>query len=127
MPVTNWTSEELTKIGGADELELQSQRSDGTMRAPVTIWVVRHGNDLYVRAVRGRGGWYRGTRTSHEDHVRSGGVERDVTFVDADADPALNDAIDAEYRAKYRAYAANIVGSVVNDQARSATMKLLPR
>jgi hypothetical protein len=74
--MTSWTAEELTKIGNADELELRSLRADGLPRAPVTMWVVRHGGDLYVRAVRGRDGWYRGTRTRNEGHIRSGGVDR---------------------------------------------------
>jgi hypothetical protein len=127
--MTTWTSEELTKIAGADELSLQSRRGDGTLRDPVTMWVIRHGDDLYVRPVRGRDGWYRGTRTRRDGHIRSGGIGKDVTFADvsADTDPGLNDAIDADYRAKYHAYPASIVGSVLTDQARSATIRLVPR
>jgi len=44
-----------------------------------------------------------------------------------DADPRLNDAIDAAYRAKYRRYQARIVDSIVSPEARSATIRLLPR
>ena len=51
-----WTNDELDKIGIADELEIAPLRRDGTLRTPVTIWVVRHGDDLYVRSYRGRGG-----------------------------------------------------------------------
>jgi hypothetical protein len=35
--MSTWTSDELDKIGGADELELASMRPDGTRRKPVTI------------------------------------------------------------------------------------------
>src|ERR687888_2501515 len=42
-PLSAWTSGELTKIGETDELELASRRRDGTLRSPVTIWVVRVG------------------------------------------------------------------------------------
>jgi hypothetical protein len=35
-----WTSDELDKIAAADELELASAKRDGTLRKPVTIWVV---------------------------------------------------------------------------------------
>ena len=38
--MTTWTSDELTKIGAAEELRIASLRSDGTLRNPVTIWVV---------------------------------------------------------------------------------------
>jgi hypothetical protein len=51
--MSEWTSEELEKIAAADELHLASVRRDGTLRKPVTIWVVRHGDDLYVRSVYG--------------------------------------------------------------------------
>ena len=54
--MTAWTSDELTRIGTADELELASARRDGTLRKPRTIWVVRVGDDLYVRSMYGRTG-----------------------------------------------------------------------
>jgi hypothetical protein len=48
-----WASDELDKIAAADELELASARSDGTLRKPVTIWVVRRGDDL-LRSILAR-------------------------------------------------------------------------
>ena len=121
-----WTSDELTKIGAAEELQLASRRRDGTLRNPVTMWVVRHGDRLYVRSVKGPAGpWFRGTQVRHEGHIRAGGVDKDVTF--AEADHHINDEIDAAYRSKYHRYAASIVGSVVTPQARSATIELVPR
>ena len=53
--MTTWTSDELDAIGDAEELTLASVRRDGTMRRPVTMWVVRAGDDVYVRSVNGRG------------------------------------------------------------------------
>jgi len=124
--MTNWTSDELNKIGRAEELEIASLRRDGTLRSPVTIWVVRHGDDLYVRSVNGRtGAWFRGTQVRHEGRVWAGGIDKDVAF--ADADPGIDDQIDAAYRTKYRRYAASIIGHIVSPTARSATIKLLPR
>ena len=124
--MTTWTSEELTKIGTAEEPEISSFRSDGTLRNPVTIWVVRHGDNLYVRSVYGRtSAWFRGTQVCHEGHIRAGGIDKDVTFVDAD--PDINDQSDAAYRTKYRRYAASIISTIVSPEARSATIKLVPR
>ena len=121
-----WTSEELTKIGTAEELEISSLRRDGTLRNPVTIWVVRYGDDLYVRSVNGRSSaWFHGTQVLYEGHIRAGGVDKDVTFVDAD--PSVHDQIDAAYRTKYRRYAASIISHIVSPEARSATIKLVPR
>jgi hypothetical protein len=125
--VTAWTTDELAAIAAADELEIAPLRPDGTQHAPVTIWVVRDGDDLYVRSYRGRdSGWFRDTQASHQGHVRAGGVDKDVTFVD-EADPGVNDQIDAAYRAKYRRFGASYVDPMVADGARAATLKLAPR
>ncbi len=124
--MTAWTTDELGKIDAADELEIASVRPDGTLRNPTTIWVARLGDDLYVRSVNGRtGSWFRGTQDRHEGHIRAGGVDKDVTFVDPD--PDIDDQIDDAYRTKYRRYAPRIVGSILTPGARSATLKLLPR
>ncbi len=124
--MTTWTSEELTKINAVDELQIASLRLDGTLRKPVIIWVVRLGDDLYVRSVYGRtSAWFRGAQVRHEGHIRAGGVDKDVAFVEAD--PEINDQIDAAYRTKYRRYAESIVNSIMSPEARSATIKLAPR
>ena len=124
--MTMWTSEELDRIGKAGELEIAALRPDGTLRNPVTIWVVRHGDDLYVRSGYGkRAAWYRGTQRRREGHIKAGGIDKDVTF--ADADPALNDQIDAAYRTKYRRHEARWVDPMVAGEARSTTIKLVPR
>jgi hypothetical protein len=125
--MTTWTSEELAKIGRAEELEIASLRADGTLRKPVTIWVVRVGDDLYVRAYKGRtGAWFRGTQARHAGHIRAGGVDKDVTFVE-EADPDINNQIDAAYRTKYRSHDAQYVDPMVTSEARAATLKLVPR
>jgi len=125
--MTTWTADQLNRIGKAEELEIASLRSDGTLRKPVTIWVVRVGDDLYVRPVNGRtSAWFRGTQVRQEGSIQAGGIDKDVTFVE-ETDPAINTQIDAAYRTKYRRYAANIVNSVLTPGAKSATIKLLPR
>jgi hypothetical protein len=124
--MTTWTSDELNKIGTAEELQIASLRRDGTLRNPVTIWVIRLSADLYVRSVYGRtSAWFRGTQVRHEGHIWAGGIDKDVTFVDAD--PDINDQIDAAYRTKYRRYAASIISTIVSPEARSATIKLVLR
>ena len=123
--MSTWTSEELGNIEAAEELNLASVSGDGTLRHPVTMWVVRHGDDLYVRSVNGRGStWFRGAQARHEAHVQAGGVDKDVRLVETDE---VDDELDAAYRAKYRRYADNIVDSIVSPRARAATLKLVPR
>ena len=125
--MATWISNELNKIGKAEELQITSLRRDGSLRRPVTIWVVRAGDDLYVRAVYGRGSaWFRGILTRHEGHIQAGGVDKDVTFVE-ETDSDVNERIDAAYRLKYGGYAASIVNSTLTPEARSATIKLVPR
>jgi hypothetical protein len=123
--MSTWTSDELGKIEAAEELDLASARGDGTLRNPVTMWVVRHGDDLYVRSVNGRGStWFRGAQARHEAHVQAGGVDKDVRLVETDD---VADELDAAYRAKYRRYADSVVDSIVSPRARAATLKLVPR
>jgi len=122
---TAWTSDELSNIGAAEELQIAPLQQDGSLRKPVTIWVVRHGDDLFVRSVNGRTAtWFRGAQLRHEAHIHAGGVDKDVLLVETDD---LNDAIDTAYRTKYRHYAANIVNSDLTPQAQAATLKLVPR
>jgi hypothetical protein len=126
--MTTWTSDELTKIGTAEELEIASLRGDGTLRKSRTIWVVRVGDDLYVRSVNGRDSdWFRGTQDRYEGHIQAGGVDKDVTFEEISADQDINNQIDDAYRTKYRRYAASIIDSILSPKARSATIKLVPR
>ena len=120
-----WTENELERVGAAEELELASMRQDGTPRRPVTVWVVRHGNDLYVRSVNGRGSsWFRGAQTRHEAHISADSVEKDVSLVETSD---VNDRIDAAYEAKYGSRYPSIVPSIVAAEARAATLRLLPR
>lgn len=120
-----WTSAELTRIGTTDELRIAGMRSDGTLRKPVIIWVVRYGDALYVRSVGGRdAAWFRGAQVRLEGHIGAGGVEKDVTF--SDADPTLNDDLDDVYRAKYHR-GPSAITSITRATARTSTIKLEPR
>ena len=83
--MNTWTDEELDRVGTAEELQLASVRGDGTLRPYVTMWVVRAGGDLYVRSAHGPDNpWYRRAKASGTGRIRAGGLERDVTFADAD-------------------------------------------
>ena len=124
--MTTWTSEELDTIGRADELQIAPLRHDGTLRKGVTIWVVRYGDELYLRSWRGRSSaWFRAAQARHEGHIRAGGIEKDVTFVE-ETDPGINDQIDAAYSSKYRRY-TSYVPPMIGPEARATTLKLVPR
>ena len=120
-----WTQNELDAIDAAQELTLASARGDGTLRRPVTMWVVRIGEDVYVRSVNGRGSaWFRGAQVRHEARIRASGIEKDVSLVETDE---AGEQIDAAYQAKYGPRYPTIVPSIVAPHARAATLKLTPR
>jgi hypothetical protein len=124
--MSGWTSDELEQIGDVDELQLASARSDTTLRKPVTIWVVRLGDNVYVRSVYGRTShWFRGIEDRHEGRIRAGGVDKDVRFVEAGDD--VNNEVDAAYRNKYQRYDASVVDPLFTPEARAATLELVPR
>jgi hypothetical protein len=120
-----WTPEEEASLDGEDELELASRRPDETLRPFVTIWFVRHGDDLYVRSAYGpQNGWYRRALSSGAGRIRVRGLERDVTF--ATPDHEIDAALDAAYEAKYGRYARNIVDTVLSPDAVRSTLRVDP-
>ena len=122
--MTDWSSTDLEKIGAAEELSLQSERADGSLRDPVTIWVVRVSDHLYVRSVKGtQGPWYRGTTSHHQGRVDAGGVRRKVSFRQAHQREYAD--VDAAYNDKYGRY-ASIVPNLLTDEARTSTLRLDP-
>jgi hypothetical protein len=124
--MTTWTNDELNTIGAEEELIIAGLRTDDTLRKPVVIWVVRIGDDLYVRSVKGHAGaWFRGVQERHAGHIQTGGVDKDVILEDiADAD--LNAQIDAAFLSKYRRYPSD-AALMVTPEARSTSLKLIPR
>ena len=70
--------------------------------------------------------WFRGVQTRYEGHIRAGGVDKDVTFVE-ETDVNINNQIDTAYATKCRRYAATIISHIISPEARAATIKLVPR
>jgi hypothetical protein len=85
--MSGWSLDELERIASADELEVAPARRDGTLRPATPIWVVRVGDDVYVRSWRGPdGAGFRAARARGHGYISAGGVERSVAFVDAEDD-----------------------------------------
>jgi hypothetical protein len=122
----NWTIEELDKIGNAEELQIAPLRQDGALGKQVIIWVVRVGDDLYIRSYRGRAGsWFRGALARHEGRIWTGGLEKEVSFLE-ETGTGINDQIDSAYRSKYRRY-PQYVDPMIAPEVRATTLKLVPR
>jgi hypothetical protein len=128
--MTRWTSTELEAIDGTGEVEVATRRQDGTLRGTRIVWIVRHGDAMYVRSVNGvDAAWYRGVQTRHEGALTAGRVQRDVAFVEAGEhtgdDSGLDDTLDAAYRDKY-GHASSAVAHITADAARATTLRVDP-
>jgi hypothetical protein len=123
---TTWQFDELTRLGGADEIDISIRRIDSSLRPFVPIWLVTVDAALYVRSYRGTGGaWYRHATIHPDGAIKSNGLQRDVTF--APADPATRAEVDAAYRAKYARYGESYLTTMLGEQAVASTLKLNPR
>ena len=121
-----WTSEALAAVDTSDELRVSSYRPDGTLRPFVIIWVVRVGDDVYIRSAYGPGnGWFRRAQASGTGRITVAGIEQDVSFVAPAHD--VHSAIDAAYHAKYDRYGPGIVKTVVGPAVVDVTLRLVPK
>jgi hypothetical protein len=114
-----WTEDELRRISAAQEFDIAPVRHNGALRRATPIWVVRVGDDVYVRAAYGANkGWHGVARTTRRAHISASGISKDVTVADADADKAVLDQVDDAYRQKYGRY-ASIVDSINDAEHRT--------
>ena len=124
--MADWTKDELERLGGAEELRVASLRPDGTQRPYIRVWVVRAGEDLYVRSAYGPANpWFRRAVASGRGRVMAGGLEPAVSF-ERPGDEVMAE-VDAAYHAKYGRYGARIVATVVGADTWPLTLRLIPR
>ena len=127
--MTSWTDDELMRIGAAEELDIAARAEDGELSRFTTIWAVRAGDAVYVRAAYGpQSAWYRRVLAAGVGRIRAGGVETDVAFsVVPESDTATHEAVDAAYHDKYDRFGAKIVATVVGPDVRSVTVRVASR
>jgi hypothetical protein len=127
--MTSWSPEDLERLGGAGEVEVRSVHRDGSLSRPRTVWIVRVGDELYLRSVNGPdAAWYRSTRTAHRGQIQARGVSRDITWTDVETteQPDIGPAVDAEYARKYQG-SPSAVAHINGRLARTTTMRVEPR
>jgi hypothetical protein len=123
--MSGWSDSELATIGRADEIHIAPDRADHTPGPAVPIWVVRVGDDLYVRSYRGpSGSWYRRARRNGSGRIRVGGVDYAVRFTAAD--PGVRTQVDEVYLDKYGRYGSSLVRPMVSDTVAETTLQLQP-
>ena len=123
--MTAWNQEELKRIAKSDDLHISPFREDGaTYGTPTWIWSVAVDDALYVRGYNGQSStWYQAAVRQRAGRIIAAGITKDVTFEPADG--PINERIDAAYRAKYRD--SPYLKPMISAQARSATIKIMPR
>ena len=125
MATLTWTKDAIDKIASTDDLHVAPFRDDGkTYGTPTWIWSVVVEGALYVRAYNGVASrWYQAAQRQRAGRIRVAGMTKDVVF--EVVDPAMNDQIDAAYRAKY---GGNVyLASMTSARAQAATMRISPR
>jgi hypothetical protein len=123
--VSAWNATDLAAIGNAEELSIAARGVYGTHDPALPIWVVRVGDELYIRSYKGTAGrWYRHLMATGVARMSARGVEADASFTAADEN--VNSAVDAVYRSKYARFPESIVGPMVAPTAQAATLRLTP-
>ncbi len=124
-----WPPDELQRIDRAEELQIATERADGTLRRDVPIWVVSAGGQVYVRTwYRRDDGWFGHAVNSRRARIRIAGLEADAAVEDIGDDKSdLRAGIDAAYRAKYGRYGETTVDRMVSDDAAATTLRLTRR
>jgi hypothetical protein len=94
------------------------------------VWIVRHGDAVYVRSVNGTtAAWYRGVQTCHEGELSAGHLRRGVVFAEAGThageDSGLDEALDAACRGKY-GRSSSAVARITADVSRATTLRVDP-
>ncbi len=120
-----WPQEELRTMAESDDLHVAPFREDGkTYGTPAWIWSVVVNGGLYVRAYNGAGSsWYQAAVKQKAGRITIAGMTKEASFERVGSQ--MNDAIDDAYRAKYRS--SRYLGPMIEDEARSATVRIVPR
>ena len=122
--VNAWTSADARAISAPQEVQVVTQRRDGSLHRPMTIWIVGDGNRVFIRSTNGRTAhWFRRAIATGTGQIVAAGSAHPVTFTEAAETDLL--AVDVAYRQKYGRY-ASIVDHLIEDDPRSATLQVHP-
>ena len=120
-----WTAADARAVSGPQEVQVATRRPDGTLRRPRTIWVVVHGDRVFIRSTNGRGAdWFRAAIATGSGRIHARGAAYDVVFTEVH-DEATLAAADAGYRIKY-GHHASIVDHLEGEGPRAATLEVHP-
>jgi hypothetical protein len=123
--MSQWSTDQLTKIADTADLYVSPFREDGTtFGTPTQTWALVVDGRVYVRAANGqKSRWYQAAISQKAGRVRVAGTFYDVTFADAGTEDEA--AIDAAYEAKYPGSSA--VPIMQGAGPKSASVAIEPR
>jgi hypothetical protein len=123
--MTNWSHDQAATIATPQEVRVGPRRSDCSVRAQTTIWIVHAGKRVFIRSTNGReAGWFRAAIATGTGQIIVGQETYDVVFRQV-SHPGDLAAADQGYRAKYGQY-PSIVAHLEEDGPRSATLEVTP-
>ena len=119
-----WRADELELIAQADDFYVAPYRDNHvSLGTPLWTWSVAVDGELYARAYNGvRAGWYRSAMRERAGQISAAGMKRLVAFEPVTG--AINDKIDAAYRAKYQG--SKYLDMMLSERASAATVKIRP-
>ena len=118
-----WSETDLATIGEADEIEVAPDRADRTRGPWVPIWVVRVGDELYVRSFRGpTGSWYRRAREPGTAGSGSPAPNGPSCSPPPIRPPGLRSTMPTA--AKYGRYGSSYITPMTSDSVAGTTLRL---
>ncbi|TGY32927.1 DUF2255 family protein [Microbacterium laevaniformans] len=122
--MSEWNPETVHTIVSADDLHVSPFRGDGATYGTATwIWSVEVDGRLYVRPWHGSNSrWFAAAMSQGAGRIIAAGKTYDVAF--SAADPVVNDAVDAAYRAKYAG--SSYLPPMIGAGPRAATVLITP-
>ena len=120
--MTKFDPQTLKRLHDTQEIAIRTDRHPD---APVTIWVVAPGDEVYVRSVRAaKGRWFRDLARGGDATLEVGGKHVAVKAVPAIDQPSVERA-SSEYLRKYRT--SPYAQAMVKTETLSTTLRLEPR
>lgn len=114
----------LQHLADVEEIRIGFRRPDGSIGS-TPVWVVRAGDDLFVRSMYGtRGGWYRRLRANPDGHVQDQAHTHPVR-VEPVTDAGTVVEVTRAYATKYAD--SPYVQSLLSEEAAGATLRLQAR
>jgi hypothetical protein len=120
----SFQGEDLTAIGAAEEIRIETQ-APGDSAHRTIIWVVVDNGEVFVRSVNGeRARWYREAKANPAVAIHLGEQRLPATAIPAD-DPDSIDRVSAALRAKYSRWGGSLQ-SMLEPHTLPTTLRLEP-